>query len=43
MKKVFFMEGGMQMQLFLQDVFDSLDNGVKVNNLVLLNGAFHES
>lgn len=31
------------MHLFTIDMFDSIDSGIKVNNLVLLNGHFLES
>jgi len=43
LRKVFFMEAGLQMHLFTRDIFDSLDKGIKVNNTVLLNGHFQES
>ena len=37
------MEAGHHMHLFTIDMFDKLDNGIKVNNLILLNGHFLES
>jgi hypothetical protein len=43
LRKVFFMEAGHHMHLFTVDMFDKLDRGIKVNNLVLLNGHFLES
>jgi len=31
------------MHLFTKDIFESLDKGIKVNNVVLLNGQFQEA
>jgi len=43
LRKVFFMEAGHHMHLFTKDIFESLDKGIKVNNVVLLNGQFQEA
>ena len=39
---IFFMEAGHHMHQFSVDLFEKLDTGVRVDNLVLLNGHFHE-
>ena len=41
--KVFFMKAGYHMQQFAVDLFEKLDQGLRVDNLVLLNSHFHES
>jgi Gamma tubulin complex component C-terminal len=43
LRKVFFMEAGLHMELFTREIFDSLDKGLKVNNTILLNGHFQET
>ena len=39
---IFFMEAGHNMHEFAVDLFNKLDSGIKVDNLVVLNGHFHE-
>ena len=39
---IFFMEAGHHMHEYAVDLFEKLDRGIKVDNLVLLNGHFHE-
>ena len=39
---IFFMEAGHHMHQFSVELFDKLDSGSRVDNLVLLNGHFHE-
>ena len=36
------MEAGHQMHEFCREIFDKLDRGSKVDNLVMLNAHFHE-
>ena len=36
------MEAGHHMHEYAVDLFEKLDRGIKVDNLVLLNGHFHE-
>lgn len=40
LRKVFFMEAGLHMHLFTQDIFDDLEKGLKPSNTILINGHF---